>query len=59
VLLKMRGVLPKTVTEEETGYLRSADRENEAAVEWFDVVKLSGEYPVREGYEITFHPVEG
>jgi len=43
VLLKMRGVLPKTVTEEETGYLRSADRENEAAVEWFDVVKLSGE----------------
>jgi len=43
MLLKMRGVLPKTIVDAETGYLLSPDRENEAAVEWFEVVKLSGE----------------
>lgn len=43
MLLKMRGVLPKTTTDAEAGYLVSADRENEAAVEWFEKVKLNGE----------------
>lgn len=45
MLLKMRGVLPKTTVDAATGCLLSADRENEAAVEWFEVVKLSGECP--------------
>ncbi|MCJ1251660.1 hypothetical protein MMC30_008895 [Trapelia coarctata] len=58
MLLKMRGVLPKTVMDAE-GYLGSADRENEAAVEWFEVLKLSGAWPIRYGYRLSSLSIRG
>ena len=58
MLLKMRGVLPKTVTDAE-GHLGAADTENEAAVEWFEVVKLSGEWPVRQCCRFILRPLWG
>ena len=44
MLLKMRGVPPRTQTDPETGFLIVNDRNESTASRWFESVKLTSEY---------------
>ena len=41
MLLKMRGLPPRTQANSEDGILAAVDGSDEAAIRWFDTIKIS------------------
>jgi hypothetical protein len=54
MLLRMRGLPPKTVVSSETGFLKAAENSDPNAIHWFEAIQLQRKCNIQPGYLFFF-----